>query len=209
MKGILVDSLTHESEPYATIRITLDKSPEKPVRMNVTDAKGKFQEKLPQTGNYTLQITSVGKRTVVRRFTITNNQRVADLGTLYTCDDTQMLKGVEVVAQKPLVKAEIDKISYSIEDDPDSKTNTTLEMLRKVPLVTVDGEDNIQSTAPAISTHLNLLMFRFVEDKISASISWFVINFPKNRMVSYKTSKFRLHVIYLLCVQFVFVLFYK
>lgn len=60
VKGTLVDSLTHESEPYATIRITLDKSPEKPVRMNVTDAKGKFQEKLPQTGNYTLQITSVG-----------------------------------------------------------------------------------------------------------------------------------------------------
>lgn len=35
VKGTLVDSLTHESEPYATIRITLDKSPEKPVRMNV------------------------------------------------------------------------------------------------------------------------------------------------------------------------------
>lgn len=70
--------------------------------MNVTDAKGKFQEKLPQTGNYTLQITSVGKRTVVRRFSITNNQRMADLDTLYTCDDAQMLKGVEVVAQKPL-----------------------------------------------------------------------------------------------------------
>jgi hypothetical protein len=105
VKGILVDSLTHESEPYATIRISLDKSPEKPVRMNVTDAKGKFQEKLPQTGNYTLQITSVGKRTVVRRFSITNNQRMADLGTLYTCDDAQMLKGVEVVAQigHPLV----------------------------------------------------------------------------------------------------------
>mgnify|MGYP000237701238 CR=1 FL=1 len=46
VKGTLVDSLTHESEPYATIRITLDKSPEKPVRMNVTDAKGKFQEKV-------------------------------------------------------------------------------------------------------------------------------------------------------------------
>ncbi len=111
VKGTLVDSLTHESEPYATIRITLDKSPEKPVRMNVTDDKGKFQEKLAQTGKYTLQITSVGKRTVIRHFTITDSKRVADLGTLYTGDDTQMLKGVEVVAQKPLVKAEIDKIS--------------------------------------------------------------------------------------------------
>lgn len=156
VKGTLVDSLTHESEPYATIRITLDKSPTKPVRLNVTDDKGKFQEKLPQTGKYTLQITSVGKRTVTRHFTITDSKRMADLGTLYTGDDTQMLKGVEVVAQKPLVKAEIDKISYSIEDDPDSKTNTTLEMLRKVPLVTVDGEDNIQVNGSSnFKVHVN------------------------------------------------------
>lgn len=156
VKGTLVDSLTHESEPYATLRIMLDKSPDKPVRLNVTDTQGKFQEKLPHTGNYTLQITSVGKRTVIRHFTITESQRVADLGTLYTCDDAQMLKGVEVVAQKPLVKAEIDKISYSIEDDPDSKTNTTLEMLRKVPLVTVDGEDNIQVNGSSnFKVHVN------------------------------------------------------
>ena len=154
VKGTLVDSLTHESEPYATIRITLDKSPEKPVRMNVTDAKGKFQEKLPQTGNYTLQITSVGKRTVVRRFTITNNQRVADLGTLYTCDDAQMLKGVEVVAQKPLVKAEIDKISYSIEDDPDSKPippSKCCERYRSSPSM---ERTTYKSTAPAISRYM-------------------------------------------------------
>ena len=51
---------------------------------------------------------------------------------------------VEVVAQKPLVKADIDKIEYNVQDDPDSKSNSVLEMLRKVPLVTVDGEDNIK-----------------------------------------------------------------
>ena len=54
------------------------------------------------------------------------------------------LQGVEVVKQKALVKSDIDKITYNIEDDPDSKSNTVLEMLRKVPMVTVDGEDNIQ-----------------------------------------------------------------
>lgn len=45
--------------------------------------------------------------------------------------------------QKPLVKADIDKIEYDIESDPDSKSNSIIEMLRKVPLVTVDGEDNV------------------------------------------------------------------
>ena len=54
------------------------------------------------------------------------------------------LQGVEVVKQKSLVKSDIDKITYDIESDPDSKSSTILEMLRKVPMVTVDGEDNIQ-----------------------------------------------------------------
>ncbi len=49
-----------------------------------------------------------------------------------------------IAVQKPLIKVEGDKIAYSVKDDPDAKTNTLLEMLRKVPMVTVDGEDNIQ-----------------------------------------------------------------
>ena len=54
------------------------------------------------------------------------------------------LQGVEIVKQKSLVKSDIDKITYDIENDPDSKSNTVIEMLRKVPMVTVDREDNSQ-----------------------------------------------------------------
>lgn len=54
------------------------------------------------------------------------------------------LPEISIVAAKRLIKAEVDKTSYNIEDDPDSKTYTLLEMLRKVPLVTVDGDDNIK-----------------------------------------------------------------
>ena len=54
------------------------------------------------------------------------------------------LPEISIVASKPLVKAEVDKTSYNVADDPDSKTNTLLEMLRKVPMVTVDGDDNVK-----------------------------------------------------------------
>lgn len=40
VKGILVDSLTMEPEPYATIRIVNKASPQKPAKMAVTDTKG-------------------------------------------------------------------------------------------------------------------------------------------------------------------------
>lgn len=54
------------------------------------------------------------------------------------------LPEISIVASKPLIKAEVDKTSYNLSDDPDSNTNTLLEMLRKVPMVTVDGDDNVK-----------------------------------------------------------------
>lgn len=143
VKGILADSLTNEGEPYATIRIALTDNPQSPVRMAVTADNGKFNEKLTQAGSYIITFSSVGKNTVQRQFTLTENDPHANLGTILISESTEMLKGVEVVAQKPLVKAEIDRLIYSMEDDPDAQTKSTLDMLRKVPLVTVDGENNI------------------------------------------------------------------
>ena len=61
--------------------------------------------------------------------------------SLYLNED---LPEINIVAVKPLIKAEADKTTYSIAEDPDSRTYTLLEMLRKVPLVTVDGEDNVK-----------------------------------------------------------------
>ena len=156
VKGILVDSLTNEGEPYATIRIALTDNPQKPVRLAVTTDNGKFNEKLNQPGNYIISFTSVGKNIIQRNFSLTENTPNADLGTILISESNEMLKGVEVVAQKPLVKAEIDKVTYSIEDDPDAQTNSTLEMLRKVPLVTVDGEDKIQVNGSSnFKVHVN------------------------------------------------------
>lgn len=156
VKGVLVDSLSNEGEPYSTIRISLKNNPAKPVKLAVTDTNGKFSERLISPGTYLISFSSVGKKTVQKEFVVSDTKKVVDLGNIQMAEATEMLKGVEVVAQKPLVKAEIDKVTYSIEDDPDSKTNSTLEMLRKVPLVTVDGEDKIQVNGSSnFKVHVN------------------------------------------------------
>lgn len=156
VKGVLVDSLLQEKEPYATIRVVRPEAPQKVVRMAVTGLDGTFQLSLPAEGSYRISISSMGKRTLVRDFTCTASQKKIDLGTLYTSETAEVLKNTEVVAQKLLVKAEIDRLTYNVEDDPDAQTNTTLEMLRKVPLVTVDGEDNIQvNGSGSFKVHVN------------------------------------------------------
>ena len=144
VKGILLDSLTQEGEPYATIKIVKKEAPAKALKMLVTDMKGQFQEKVPGTGNFVMTITSVGRTPSVKDFSVKAGEKLVDFGTLYIVDASNELGQVEIVAQKPLVKADIDKIEYNVQDDPDAQSNSVLEMLRKVPLVTVDGEDNIQ-----------------------------------------------------------------
>ena len=57
--------------------------------------------------------------------------------------DSLDLQGVEVVAQKPVVRMTTDKMTYNVQQDADAKTMSLLDMLRKVPMVTVDGQDNV------------------------------------------------------------------
>lgn len=157
LKGVLLDSLTNEGEPYATLRITPKVQPQVVVKMAVTDGNGKFQEQLKTAeGDYLLVLSSVGKTVVTKEYTVNANANSIDLGTIFTQEAVELLGGVEVIAQRPLVKVDIDKIEYNVEDDPDSKTNNVLDMLRKVPLVTVDGEDNIQvNGSGSFKIHVN------------------------------------------------------
>ena len=140
--GILVDSTLQEAEPYATVRIFKAGKQQKPAAMGLTDLEGRFRQEVSGSGKYIVQLSSVGKRDAVRQITLGKEQKI-DLGTILISEDAQMLQGVEIVAQKPLVKMEVDKMSYNVQEDADSKASTVLDMLRKVPMVTVDGEDNI------------------------------------------------------------------
>ena len=59
VKGVLVDSLSKDSEPYATIRISFSKNPDKPVQLAITSDNGEFNEKLKVPGNYIILFSSV------------------------------------------------------------------------------------------------------------------------------------------------------
>ena len=143
ISGELLDSLTHEGEPYATIRVYKGKKSETPVAMSVTGQDGKFSQKVTGQGSYLVSFTSMGRKEILRKVQLTAKGGIINLGKLLVQDDTKQLQGVEVVAQKPLVKMETDKMTYDVQSDNDVKTNTVLDMLRKVPMVTVDGQDNI------------------------------------------------------------------
>ena len=75
--------------------------------------------------------------------------------SLLSVFDNIQLEGVEVTAQRQLIKQEVDRIGYSVADDADSKTNNVLTMLRKVPMVSVDASDEIR-----VNGQTNFKIFR-------------------------------------------------
>ncbi|WP_434502847.1 TonB-dependent receptor domain-containing protein [Prevotella sp.] len=142
ISGTLKDSIQNATEPYATIRVYKPGNLQKPIAMSLTDGDGKIKQVVDGKGTFVITFNSVGKKLVKREFTI-NGEPTVDLGNVYTFDDSKALKGVEIVAQKPVVKMETDKMTYNVQEDVDSKSMTLLDMMRKVPMVTVDGQDNI------------------------------------------------------------------
>lgn len=145
VKGIVIDSISNQAVQYATLSIATKRSPQNPIKVVVSDNNGNFAASFNASpGNYSVAIQFVGMKPAVKQFSLTSNQKLVSLGKIYMTETSEQLQEVVIVAQKPLVKVEIDKLTYSMENDPESKTSNTLDMLRKIPMVTVDNEDNIQ-----------------------------------------------------------------
>lgn len=66
-----------------------------------------------------------------------------NLDSLFMGNDYE-LGEVTVTAKRKLVKMEIDKTTYDVEHDEESKTKNILEILRKVPMVSVDAQENVK-----------------------------------------------------------------
>ncbi len=143
IKGSVIDSLTSETIAFATLRIVEADKPEKIVKLLSTDERGNFQIALNNTGKFLLHIQYVGKSAPATPFEIKPSDKLIDLGQINVKDNLTLEETV-VTAVRPLVAVDLDKITYRTQDDPDSKTSNVLDMMRKVPMVTLDAEEKIQ-----------------------------------------------------------------
>ncbi|MFA6087392.1 TonB-dependent receptor domain-containing protein [Mucilaginibacter sp.] len=141
VKGVVIDSTVNKPLGYATIAIT-DPATNAPVKSMLTKDDGTFEMgKLPAKA-YKLSLVYVGYKT--KTFNISGSKAVDDVGRIVLSPTSNQLKEVSVVGARPLMKQEVDRISYDVLADPESKSVTALDMIRKVPLLSVDGNDNIK-----------------------------------------------------------------
>ena len=143
LTGKLVSATDNKGLPYATISISDDSMPGNSLKKLATKEDGTFTTTLNK-GKYILTFNFVGMVDVMKTVDLSSADKVHNMGDVVMSESTTELSEISVSAQRPLVKVEIDKLTYSAKDDPESSTSNVLDILRKVPLVTVDGEDEIQ-----------------------------------------------------------------
>jgi hypothetical protein len=141
VKGIAIDSVTNKPIGYLTVAL-LDVKTQLSVKGTLTKDDGSFELKSISGKLYQLAFVFVGYAT--KTINIKETDVNLNLGQIVIKPSKNQLKEVSITAIRPLMKQEVDRISYDVKADPESIALSALDMMRKVPLLSVDGNDNIQ-----------------------------------------------------------------
>ena len=139
IKGQVTDSL---QQPVAWATVTLTKG-DSVIFTLPADANGSFLFTAKRSTGTALKITSAA----YLPFTASIHwaQALTDtlhMGRLTLQQGGKALQNVTVTATKPLIKKEIDKLVYNTEVDPESKFSSVLDIMKKVPYLSVDGQED-------------------------------------------------------------------
>ena len=141
LTGTVLDSLTRQPVPFATVVLLLPAPSEKAAAGQSADEQGRFELTKLKAGPYRLRISFVGYGVRTRTVTVTDG-RLA-LGTIELPATAQKLGEAVVVAQKPLMEVKPDRLVYNAEQDVTNAGGTAQDVLRKAPLLAIDGDDNV------------------------------------------------------------------
>ena len=123
VKGSIKNS-DGEPEAFATIRIFNANDTIKPVTLGTSTENGSFSLNVPASGRYRLVISATGKKSIDTQVELNSENKSVSLDDMTMADMAMELGAVEVVAQRPLVSKEIDRIGYDVQADDEAKTST-------------------------------------------------------------------------------------
>lgn len=142
ISGTLVDSVSNQPVEFASISLVEIKS-NKPVDGTTTDDKGKFTIKNIADGDYKLLISFIGyKGKQIPNINIGRRTNL-ELDNVVLAPDVIQLNAVTVTGQTELIEERVDRLVYNAEKDIASRGGDATEVMRKVPMLTVDLDGNV------------------------------------------------------------------
>lgn len=141
LKAKVIDSISKQA--IENSNISLYSLQNKLLSHTMSQADGSFQLILEPQSKYRLLIANMGYINYSLNIQTADSTSIK-LGAILLQPVSTSLSAITVMANKPLIKQEIDRLSYDLEADPERQSLSLLEMMRKVPLLSVDGEGNVE-----------------------------------------------------------------
>lgn len=142
VSGTVTDGSTGQPVEYATIAI-INPQTGKPINGTVADGKGKFMVKELPYGKYDVSISFIGYETITKNVEFSDKNQNVDLGQIALAISTKILNEVTVQGEKSLIEERVDRMIYNAENDITSKGGDASDVLKRVPLLTVDLDGNV------------------------------------------------------------------
>ena len=141
LTGTVLDSLKREPVPYATV-VLLPANGDSPITGVAADDAGRFSlSKLPP-GPFRLRVSYVGYAPQTRAVTVTTG--ATDAGSFHLPVAGTALAEAVVIGTKPVVEVRPDRLIYNADQDLTNAGGTAADVLRKAPLLAVDGDGNVK-----------------------------------------------------------------
>ena len=140
--GIVQDSTNNQGVEFATVAL-VDPATQKPLNGEVCDDQGKFTLSKIPAGNYLLTVSFIGYATKTMKVQITDKKNEVNLGNIMLSPATKLLKSVDIVGQKVLIEEKVDRTVYNAENDATAKGGDATDVLRRVPMLSVDMDGNV------------------------------------------------------------------
>lgn len=151
---IVIDSATQKPIDYASVSLTKAKD-NKPVNGGVTDEKGKVVLQNITPDEYKLSIGFMGYKSKSIAVKTTPEKPDQNLGTISLSGIANTLNEVTVEGKKSMIENKIDRMVYNAEADATNAGGDATDVMRKVPMLSVDMEGNLQLRGAPVRVLIN------------------------------------------------------
>jgi len=138
--GMVKDSVNKQPIPFA--RITFQNIGTKMANLHTaSDTTGLLSASL-DTGTYQVSLQLIGYGSLSKKIKVSAIK--SDTLLFLLQPSSNQLKQVNVIGKKPLISQQKDKLVYDVEQDEAAKGESISDVMRRVPMLSVDGEGNVQ-----------------------------------------------------------------
>ncbi|HEU0125352.1 MAG TPA: carboxypeptidase-like regulatory domain-containing protein, partial [Flavobacterium sp.] len=142
VSGLIKDHVSKEPVPFANIVIK-NATDQKFIAGTVTSEDGRFTIPNITSGNYLLEITSIGFKTKTQKLFVGSLSDYLDLNTIEIEQDINNLTEVVVTAKSSNSGTQIDKKVFSVADNIAQSGGSVLQSMQSLPGITTN-EGKIQ-----------------------------------------------------------------